>query len=117
VHPITNVTTTPANVAEAKCKAAMQRVLVAADRAPNTHLADAGYIAADLLVQSDAQYGIRLVGPVQDSARWQHHVEGAYAVEQFTAGWAGCNVRCPQEHYSIVWYPFQHANGHHAISE
>jgi transposase len=73
---ITHVTTTPANMAEAKCTAAIQRALVAADRAPNTHLAEAGYIAADLLVQSEAQYGIRLVGPVRDSARWQHHVEG-----------------------------------------
>jgi transposase len=115
VHLITHVKTTPANIAEAKCTAAIQQALVAADRAPNIHLADAGYIAADLLVQSQAQHGIRLVGPVRDSARWQHHVEGAYALEQFTIDWATHSAYCPQGHRSASWYPFQHANGHHYI--
>jgi transposase len=115
VHLITPVNTTPANGAEAKCTAAIQQALVAADRAPNIHLADAGYIAADLLVQSEAQYGIRLVGPVRDSARWQHHVEGAYALEPWTIDWATPSASCPQGHRSASWYPFQHANGHHDI--
>jgi transposase len=115
VHLITHVKTTPANIAEVKCTAATHRALVAAGRAPNTHLADAGYIAADLLVQSEAQHGIHLVGPVRDSARWQHHVEGAYALEQFTIDWAARSARCPQGHRSVGWYPFQHANGHHYI--
>lgn len=115
VHLITHVTTTPANMAEARCTAAIQRALVATGRAPHTHLADAGYIAADLLVQSEAQDGIRLVGPVRDSARWQHHVEGAYALEQCTIDWAARSARCPQGHRSASWYPFQHANGHRYI--
>jgi transposase len=102
-------------MAEAKCTAAIQRALVAAGRAPNIHLADAGSIAADLLVQSEAQHGIHLVGPVRDSARWHHHVDGAYALEQFAIDWAARNARCPQGHYSVGWYPFQHGNGHHYI--
>jgi transposase len=115
VHLITHVKTTPANIAEARCTDAIQRALVANGRAPKTHLADAGYIAADLLVQSETQHGIRLVGPVRDSARWQHHVEGAYGLEQFTIDWAAHSAYCPQGHRSASWYPFQHANGHHYI--
>jgi transposase len=115
VHLITHVKTTPANMAEAKCTDAIQRALVANGRAPTTHLADAGYIAADLLVQSATQHGIRLVGPVRDSARWQHHVEGAYALGQFTIDWAAHSARCPQGYRSASWYPFQHANGHRYI--
>jgi transposase len=115
VHLITHVKTTPANIAEAKCTDAIQRALVANGRAPKTQLADAGYIAADLLVQSETQHGIILVGPVRDSARWQHNVEGAYALEQFTIDWAAHSARCPQGHRSASWYPFQHANGHRYI--
>ncbi len=114
VHLITHVNTTPANMAEAKCTAAIQRALVAAGRAPNIHLADAGYIAADLLVQSEAQHGIRLVGPVRDSARWPHHVTGLW-VGAVDDAWAAHSARCPQGHRSASWYPFQHANGHHYI--
>ena len=114
-HLITHVPTTPAHRPEAKCTAAMQRALGAAARAPTIHLAEAGDIAADLLVQSEAQYGIRLVGPVRESARWQHHGEGAYARAQCTVDWAARNARCPPGPYSVGWYPVQLATGHHYI--
>jgi hypothetical protein len=45
---MSHVKTTPANIAEAKYTAGIQQALVAHGRAPNTHLADAGYIVADL---------------------------------------------------------------------
>jgi hypothetical protein len=112
VHLITHVKTTPANVAEAKCTEAIQQALVDRGRAPGIHLADAGYIAADLLVRSQTQRGITLVGPVRESARWQDKVEGAYGWEQFKIDWAANTVVCPQGHSSVSWYPFQHANGH-----
>jgi DDE family transposase len=112
VNLITHVKTTPANVAEAKCLGAIQQALVKSDRAPKTHLADAGYIAADRLVQSETQHGITLVGPVRESARWQDRVEGAYAWDQFTIDWSARIAHCPQGHRSATWYLFQHANGH-----
>jgi transposase-like protein len=46
------------------------------------------------------------VGPVRDSARWQHHVEGAYALEPCTIDWAAYSTRCPQGQRSASWYPF-----------
>lgn len=112
---ITHVKTTPANVAEAKCTAAIQQALVDRGRAPKTHLADAGYIAADVLVESARQRGITLVGPVRDNARWQQKVDGAYAVEQFTIDWEAQRAHCPQGHVSVGWWPYTHANGHHYI--
>lgn len=112
IHLITHVKTTPANVAEAKCTETIQQALVDQGRAPGLHLADAGYIAADLVVSSQTQRGIRLVGPVRESARWQDKVEGAYGWEQFQIDWAAKTAYCPQGHHSVSWYPFQHANGH-----
>jgi transposase len=115
VHLITHVKTTPANIAEAKCTEAIQQALVEQGHAPGFHLADAGYIAADLLVSSAAHRGIKLVGPVRESARWQDKVEGAYGWEQFKIDWAAKTVVCPQGHQSINWYPFKQANGHEYI--
>jgi hypothetical protein len=115
VHLMTHVNTTPANIAEARCTDAIQRALVTNSRAPNTHLADAGYIVADRFVQSAMQHGMLLVGPVRDSAHWQHKVEGAYGLEPLTIDWAAHRAYCPQGHRSANWYPFQHANGHHYI--
>jgi transposase len=112
VNLITQVTTTPANVAEAKCTAVIQQALVDRGRAPKTHLADGGYIAADLLVESATQRGITLVGPIRDSARWQQKVEGAYAVDQFRIDWDAQQAHCPQGHTSVGWWPYTHANGH-----
>jgi len=66
--------------------------------APKTHLADAGYIAADLLVESATRRGIALVGPVRDNARWQQKVDGAYAVAQFRIDWDAKQAHCPQGH-------------------
>jgi transposase len=115
VHLITQVTTTPAHVAEAKCTAAIQQALIDRGRAPKTQLADAGYIAADLLVESTWQRGITLVGLVRDNARWQQKVDGAYAVEQFRIDWKARQAHCPQGHTSVGWWPYTHANGHHYI--
>jgi transposase len=115
VHLITHVQTTPAHIAEAKCTAAIQQALVDRGRAPKTHLADGGYIAADLLVDSAKQRGITLVGPVRDSARWQQKVDGAYGVERFRIDWAAQQAHCPQGQASVGWWPYAHANGRHYI--
>jgi transposase len=82
VHLITHVKTTPANVAEAKRTKAIQLSRVDQGRALGLHLADAGYIAADLLVSSQTQREITSVGPVRENTRWQDKVKGAYGWEQ-----------------------------------
>jgi transposase len=115
VNLITHVHTTPANIAEAKCTATIQHALVDHSRAPKTHLTDAGYVAADLLVESLTQRGITLVGPVRDSGRWQQKVAGAYAVDQFRIDWDAHQAYCPQGQTSVGWWPYTHANGHRYI--
>jgi transposase len=96
VNLMTQVTTTPANVAEATCPAAIQHARVDRGRAAKIHVADGGYIAADLLVASATQRAITLVGPIRDNARWQQKVEGAYAVEPLRIDWAAQQAHCPQ---------------------
>src|SRR5262245_26609860 len=87
VHLLTHVHTTPATVHEAHCTAPIQQALITKDLAPGTHIVDAAYVDADLLVHSRQDHGINLLGPSRPNVSWQTQVEGAYRLEQFTIDW------------------------------
>ena len=103
VHLLTHVVTTPASVHEVKCTAAIHQALVDKQLPPGDHLVDAAYIDATLLVRSQADHAIRLVGPTRPAAGWQAKAPGAYTLAQFTIDWAQRRVRCPQGQYSAGW--------------
>src|SRR5512139_1456528 len=103
VHLITPVHTTTAAVHEARCTAPIQQSLVDKELAPSEHLVDAGYVDAELLVNSQTEQGIVLFGPTRHNPSWQSKVEGAYAIEQFEVDWAKKQVRCPQGQRSVSW--------------
>ena len=58
-----NVKTTPADEHEVRQTAVIQEALAQKDLLPVAHLADTGYIDAELLVKAKKQHGVRLVGP------------------------------------------------------
>ncbi len=64
-HLITNVHTTPATTQDVACTADIQAALHHKQLLPSRHLVDAGYVDADLLVQSADRYGIELFGPTR----------------------------------------------------
>ena len=103
VHLLTHVVTTPASVHEVKCTAAIHQALVDKQLPPGDHLVDAAYIDANLLVRSQTDHAIRLVGPTRPATGWQVKVPGAYTLDQFTIDWAQRRVRCPQGKYSAGW--------------
>ena len=103
VHLLTHVVTTPASVHEVKCTAAIHQALVAKQLPPGDHLVDAAYVDANLLVRSQADYAIRLVGPARPATGWQVKAPGAYTLDQFTIDWTQRRVRCPQGKYSAGW--------------
>ena len=102
-HLLTHVVTTPASVHEVKCTAAIHQALVDKQLPPGDHLVDAASIDAKLLVRSQADHAIRLVGPTRPATGWQAKVPGAYTLDQFTIDWAQRRVRCPQGTYSAGW--------------
>jgi transposase len=103
VNLLTHVVTTSAAVHEVKCTAAIHQALVNKQLPPREHLVDAAYVDADLLLTSQTDYGIRLVGPTRPNARWQANEPGAYTLDQFTIDWEQKQVRCPQGKYSVGW--------------
>jgi transposase len=118
VHLITHVHTTTADVHEAMCTETIHRALAEKGLPPNEHRVDAGYVSADLLVHSQAQYPIDLVGPACGNSTWQNKVEGAYTGDQFTIDWADRVVRCPQGVASAAWHDYIDKKGkpYHLIS-
>jgi len=95
-HLITHVETTPAPVSDIDRTAPIHEALVARDLAPAVHFLDAGYVDAPLLLASQAEHGIEIVGPVRPDASWQGKTRQGYDLGAFIIGWDTRTVTCPQ---------------------
>ncbi len=84
------------------CDLERERVI---DLLPETHLVDAGYVDADLLVDAKAEHGIELVGPVRPYTSWQAKAGEGYDISAFRIDWDARAVTCPQGHKSVDWVP------------
>lgn len=111
IHLITHTHTTTATVHEAVCTDAIQQALVDKDLPPRDHLVDAAYISAELIVESEAEHGISLIGPPRPDSSWQAKVEGAYSTEHFTIDWDQQQVHCPLGKASVSWTTHEDAAG------
>lgn len=102
-HLITHVLTTPATMPDFEAPAIIQADLAAKERLPAEHLFDAGYVDAGLLVDSQNQHQVHVIGPVPPDHCWQALSEGAYDVSHFVIDWERKRVVCPQGHASQKW--------------
>jgi transposase len=102
-HLITHVLTTPATTPDFDAPALIQADLAAKQRLPAEHLLDAGYVDGGLLVESQSQHQVEVIGPVPPDHCWQALTEGAYDVSHFVIDWAAKRVICPQGHASQKW--------------
>jgi transposase len=64
---------------------------------------DAAYLDAAVLVSSQRNLGITLVGPPRPTSSWHTKLDGGYNREQFTVEWEQRQVRCPQGKVSSTW--------------
>lgn len=70
IHLITHVETTAAGVTDSALSALIHDALAKKDLLPGEHFLDAGYVDADLLVKSQRDLGVEVVGPMRpDSSR------------------------------------------------
>ena len=72
---------------------------------PEKHLVDAGYVDAELLVASQTEYQVDLVGPTAKDQRWQALEQTGYALSNFSLDWEHQQARCPQGQISSSWTP------------
>lgn len=116
VHLITDVKTTPADEHEVGQTAAIQEALAEKGLLPEEHLADSGYIDAELLVEAEDQHGVRLVGPPRKDPSWQSKTKGAYDLSYFDLDWDQKEATCPQGKTSRSWKTYTNdSRGEHVV--
>jgi transposase len=102
-HLITHVETTPGPVADGDATPQIHEALQAKDLLPGKHLTDTGYLDAELLVNSQKEYGVDLVGPTRLDYRWQAQAGEGFAAGDFQVDWEVERVTCPEGRVSIGW--------------
>jgi transposase len=106
-HLITHVETTPAPVVDRDALEDIHAALEAKGLLPETHLADAGYVAADQLVASRKK-GVTLLGPAPKDYQWQARSGEGFRVQDFLFDWDREVATCPAGHQSKSWSPDYH---------
>ena len=81
----------------------IHQALQAKELLPGKHLTDTGYLDAELLVNSQKEYGVDLVGPTRLDYRWQAQAGEGFAAGDFQVDWEGERVTCPEGRLSIGW--------------
>ncbi len=102
---VTRVDTTPAHLSDVAQTQKVHGDLHRRNLLPKEHMADAGFVDADLLVKSALEHGIDLIGPVRHNVGWQARTEGAYDISRFTIDWEAKKAACPEGKESRTWNP------------
>lgn len=111
-HLITTVQTTVASQPDLAMTGRVHQQLQARGLLPATHLVDSAYVDADGLLQAQAGYGVRLVGPVGADTSWQARAGQGYDLASFHIDWAAEQAICPQGKPSVQWVPHHDRDGH-----
>jgi transposase len=106
-HLIVQVQTTVANVQDVEVTATIQEELAQADLLPEDQIVDTGYVDAELLVSSQQDYGIKLVGPVLSDNSWQAKADKGFDAAHFQIDWQANCATCPQGQQSARWTPLR----------
>ena len=86
-HLITHVQTMAAPVADAAATIPAHATLRDKGLLPAVHIVDTGYLDAELLVTTEQDFGIDLVGPTRADQRWQAREGKGFAASNFSIDW------------------------------
>ena len=111
-HLITQVETTPATTADVALTQPIHDALQPKGLLPAQHVVDAGYVDAELLVASQRDYGVDLLGPTPANAHWQARETSGFDISRFVLDWQAQQAICPEGRASQQWTPShdQHTN-------
>jgi transposase len=70
---------------------------------PAIHLVDTGYLDAELLVTSQQEYGVELLGPTRPDVKWQAREQQGFDAQSFQIDWDRHQAICPEGHTSVSW--------------
>jgi Transposase DDE domain len=104
-HLMTHVETTAGAVADGEGTPRIHHALERKGLLPATHIVDTGYLDAELLVTSQRDYGIHLLGPTRANDHWPAQAAQGFDASSFAIDWDQRQARCPCGHRSASWTP------------
>ena len=100
---ITDVQTTPPLTGDHETVPAIHAALAARDLLPAAHLVDGGYVEAGVLVSSQEDHQVDLVGPPREDTTWQAREGTGFTAREFQIRWEEQVAVCPQGEKSSAW--------------
>jgi transposase len=85
------------------------------DLLPATHIVDTGYLDAKLLLTSQKEFGVDLLGPTRPDYKWQARAKQGFAAEHFQVDWQKQQAICPEGKISTSWSPALDVYGQETI--
>jgi transposase len=104
-HLITHVETTIGPTADGAVTPRIHAALQQRGSLPGTHIVDTGFLAAELLVESQEHYGIDLLGPTRLDDHWQAREGAGFDAQHFQIDGDQQHATCPAGKASISWTP------------
>jgi transposase len=104
-HLITNVDTPIGPEADGAATPRLHAALPQRGILPGTHIVDTGFLDAELLVESQANYGVDVLGPTRLDYHWQARAGAGFAAQHFQIDWDQQHTTCPAGKTSISWTP------------
>ena len=102
-HLITHVETTLATETDCRVTDSIHQALEKKQLLPERHSVDSGYIDAELLVVSQKEHGVDLLGPARGDFTWQSQQGEGFATKDFTFDWDKQKAHCPRGQTSVSW--------------
>jgi transposase len=102
---MTHVETTAGPVADGEGTPRLHQALASKALLPALHLVDTGYLDAALLVTSQREYGVHVLGPTRADSTWQAQAAQGFDASSFQSDWAQQQATCPGGRTSFSWTP------------
>ena len=102
---LTHVETTPGPTADGAVTPRIHAALQQQDLLPKTHMVDTGFLDAELLSVSQAEYGVDLCGPTRADYHWQSQAKQGFAAHNFQLDWEQQQATCPAGKTRLSWSP------------
>jgi transposase len=104
-HLITNVDTTIGPKADGAATPRIHAALQQRDPLPRLPIVDPGFLDAALLVDSQANDGVDVLGPTRLDYHWPARAGAGFDAQHFQIDWDHQHATCPAGKTSISWTP------------
>jgi transposase len=102
---ITHVETTAGPVSDGAATSYSHRALEREGLWPTTAIVDTGDLDAELLVTSQREYRVELLGPMRADGQWQAQAAQGFDASHLQIDWEQQRATCPGGYTSISWTP------------